>query len=190
MVTVRIVWLVLALIWLTAEIRLARANRPGDESVTGSERGSQRRLWFGILAGLGLALAVKNQQWLPIPVAYLPRQLLAMLIFAGGLALRYSAVRRLGRFFTTHVIIHHQHRLIGDGPYRRLRHPAYTGLLVALAGAGLAMGDVVAWLLLMVPSFLAFKARIDIEENMLQQAFGAVYRDYCKTRWKLLPWLF
>lgn len=190
MTSVRILWLALCLTWVIAEIRLARQSSPDRRSIVHSERNSQRWLWLSVLTSLGLALWFKKLAWLPIPIPYITRQLLAMSVFAAGLCLRYWAVRHLGHFFTTHVTIQNQHTLITTGPYRFIRHPAYTGLLLAFAAAGLAMGDGLAWLFLIAPPFWAFKRRIDIEERLLQQQFTTTYRDYCNRTWKLLPWLF
>jgi protein-S-isoprenylcysteine O-methyltransferase Ste14 len=182
-------WLVFCLIWITAEIRLARSKARIDK-IQISEQRSQGLLWVGIGTGLGLALLFKTLGWTPIPIDYLPRQLLALLIFGAGLWLRYRAVVRLAEFFTTHVAIQHQHLLIVDGPYRYVRHPAYTGLLLALFAAGLAMGDIFALLLLLLTSFWALAARIAIEEKMLLDKFGNRYVDYCNSTWKLLPGLY
>ncbi len=190
MTSVRILWLMLCLVWIAAEFVLARRSVADAGQILVTERRSQRWLWLSVLGSLGLALLFKTLAWAPIPIAYLPRQVVAMLLFAAGLYLRYQAVSRLGRFFTTHVAIHTEHQLIKDGPYRWLRHPAYTGLLVALCGAGLAMGDFIGWLMLIGPIFWAFKARIEIEERMLHDQFGDVYRDFSKTTWKLLPWVY
>ena len=190
MTSVRIVWLLLCLVWVAAEARLARQSRLDQHTLLHSEQRSQRWLWLSVLVSLGLGLEFKQLAWLPIPIDYLPRQLLAMLLFAAGLYLRYWAVGQLGKFFTTDITIQRQQHLITSGPYRWIRHPAYTGLLMALTGAGLAMGDYLALLMLSLPTFLAFKVRIDLEEQMLQKAFTDSYLNYSKNTWKLLPWLY
>jgi protein-S-isoprenylcysteine O-methyltransferase Ste14 len=59
--------------------------------------------------------------------------------FIGGLALRLWAVLSLGRFFKVTVSIQEGHRVIRSGPYRLVRHPSYSGLLIALLGLGLAL---------------------------------------------------
>lgn len=190
MVSVRIFWLLLCLAWVAAEIGLARRRVLPAGEQTVSERHSQRWLWLGILIGLLFALLFKQLAWLPIPLPYLPRQILALAIFAGGLYLRYAAVIGLGQFFTTHVAIFSEHRLIVDGPYRWLRHPAYTGLLLALGAAGLAMGDGLGLMSLLGLSGWALARRIEIEEILLEQQFGSAYRDFRASRWRLLPWLY
>lgn len=190
MTSVRLVWLVLCLVWVIAEIRLSRQTRPDQQNIRTSERLTQRWLWLSILASLGLALVFKQLAWLPLPLPYLPRQLLALLLFGCGLSLRFWAVRHLGQFFTTHVTIQQRHQLITSGPYRAIRHPAYTGLLLALAAAGWSMGDFLALLCLTIPVFWGFRVRMNIEERMLRQEFGTAYREYCQTSWRLLPWLY
>ncbi|AEG02287.1 methyltransferase family protein [Methylomonas methanica] len=190
MTSVRLIWLLLCLLWVCAEIWLARQSRPERRLTRQVEYQSQRWLWLSILGSLMLAFGFKQMAWLPIPLPYLPRQLPAILVFGCGLGLRFWAVNHLGQFFTTHVTIQQQHQLITNGPYRIVRHPAYTGLLLALAAAGLAMGDFLAFLCLTIPVFWGFQTRMNIEERMLLQEFGAVYESYCQTSWRLLPWLY
>jgi protein-S-isoprenylcysteine O-methyltransferase Ste14 len=190
MTSVRIIWLLLCLLWIAAEISLARKTRLDSQSMSENEERSQWVLWITVVVSLIIAMIFKTFAWSPIPIQYLPRQLVALMLFVAGLYFRYAAVGRLGRFFTTNVSIQDEHVLIIDGPYRWVRHPAYTGLLMALVAAGIAMGDLLALMLLTVPSFFAFKYRIGIEERMLNKKFGTSYHDYSKTTTKLLPWLF
>ena len=58
-----------------------------------------------------------------------------------GILFRWHAMRTLGSLFTGKVSIQSGHRLIRVGPYAYLRHPAYTGSLVAHAGLGLALAN-------------------------------------------------
>lgn len=190
MTSVRILWLVLCLVWIAAEIFLARRTAVHAGSVLNTERRSQRVLWISILISLSLALGFKHLAWAPIKLEYLPRQAMAMALFISGLYLRYTAVMQLGRFFTTNVAIQQEHRLIQEGPYRWLRHPAYTGLLIALFAAGVAMGDFIALASLLIPTVWAFSRRIEIEERMLLAEFGNVYADFCQATWRLLPWVY
>lgn len=189
MTSIRLLWLLLCLLWLAAEFKLARTAQP-EYPPADCEQQSQRLLWFTAVAGLALALLFKSLAWASIPIPYLLRQILALALFATGLNLRYQAIDQLGAFFTTNVQIRHDHQLILTGPYRRLRHPAYTGLLLAFIAIGLAMGDALALVVLTLPLLFALKWRVEIEEAMLCRKFGDVYRDYCKTTWRLLPWLF
>ncbi len=190
MLSVRITWLVLCLVWIMAEIRLARANRIDPANLLEKEGRSQRILWLTLIISLLLALMFKTLAWTPIPINYLPRQIIALAIFASGLFLRYVAVKQLGRLFTTDVSIHNEHQLIVAGPYRWIRHPAYTGLIIAFTGAGLAMGDFIALFMLTLPTLTAFSYRIGIEEKLLMNKFRGDYQQYCQQTKKLLPWIF
>jgi protein-S-isoprenylcysteine O-methyltransferase Ste14 len=188
MISIRLLWLALCLCWLAAEIRLARqATAP---STALQVQGSQRSLWLVLLFSVCLALLLKNLAWLNLPIAYLPRQWLAIPLFLAGVALRYWAIGQLGRFFSTELQIQTDHQLITSGPYRWLRHPTYTGLLLALSAAGLAMGDGLALLVLTVLPFWAFKGRIKREEALLLEQFGETYRRYSQNTGRLLPKLF
>ncbi len=190
MLSVRIIWLVLCLVWIMAEIKLARANRIDHANLLEKEERSQRILWLTLILSLLLALIFKTLAWTPIPINYLPRQIIALTMFAAGLSLRYVAVKQLGHLFTTDVSIHNEHQLIVAGPYRWIRHPAYTGLIIAFTGAGLAMGDFIALLMLTLPALTAINYRISIEEKLLMNKFEREYQNYCKQTKKLLPWVF
>lgn len=81
-------------------------------------------------------------------------------------------------------------QLVSDGPYRWLRHPAYTGLLIASIGAGLAMGGFLALLLSTLPPFFVFKFRIALDEQALHRRFGTAYLDYSKRSGNCCPGYF
>lgn len=190
MTSVRILWALLSLLWIGAEIILARKTRVDNSRLSDREDRSQALLWTTVAACMVSALIFKAFQWMPIPIEYLLRQLIALLLFAAGLSIRYCAVGRLGRFFTTNVSIQREHELIVDGPYRWVRHPAYSGLLIALTATGLAMGDWLALLVLVIPTVFAVNFRIAIEEKLLAKKFGIGFREYSQKTWKLVPWLF
>ena len=188
MIAIRLLWLVLCLLWLVAEFKLAR-TKPAEQPPIDYEQHSQRWLWLTAVLGLGVALLFKTWAYVPLPLAYLPRQLLALTLFASGLTLRYYAIKQLGVLFTTDVQISPDHQLISTGVYRTLRHPAYTGLVLAFIAIGIAMGDALALLAVTLPLLFALKLRIALEEDMLCRQFGDTYRNYCHSRWCILPWL-
>lgn len=190
MTSVRILWLLIALFWVIAEIRLIRKTRVDTKDVIDAENKSQGWLWFSVTLSVGLAMLFKRLDYWPIPIDYLLRQFLALLICISGLGLRYWAVITLGNFFSTHVLIQNQHQMITGGPYRWIRHPAYSGLLIALAGTGLAMGDFLASLLVTVLPFIAFRSRIEIEEKKLINQFEQQYLIYLQKTYKLVPFFY
>ncbi|WP_405163149.1 isoprenylcysteine carboxylmethyltransferase family protein [Nocardia sp. NBC_01499] len=104
-----------------------------------------------------------------------------------GIALRLWAVRSLGQFFQPVVTIQSAHRLVTKGPYRAVRHPAYTGALLTLAGFGLAVGNGVALAAAILVPVVGFLPRIVLEERALLQAFGSDYVSYRKRSAHLVP---
>jgi protein-S-isoprenylcysteine O-methyltransferase Ste14 len=104
-----------------------------------------------------------------------------------GIALRIWAILTLDRFFTFVVGISSDHRVVQHGPYRALRHPGYAGALLALAGAGIAMGNWLSLLLMIVGPALALSVRISVEETTLATALGAEYLAYASRTARLIP---
>lgn len=106
-----------------------------------------------------------------------------------GVALRFWAIRTLGRFFRTSVIIQGEHRMITSGPYRVVRNPSYTGAVITAIGIGLAMSNwfsLVAFVGLML---FGYWRRIAVEQEALAEHFGQPYRDYIARTWALIPFV-
>lgn len=74
--------------------------------------------------------------------------------------------------------------------YKHLRHPAYTGALIAHLGLGLSFSNWFSLALSVVPYLVAVMYRIHVEEQALSEAFGEEYRDYSKGTKRLIPKLY
>ena len=107
-----------------------------------------------------------------------------------GSAIRWTAIRALGRLFTGVVAIQAGHELVRHGLYRYVRHPAYTGTLLAHFGLGLAFVSWVSIALSTIPFLAAAAYRIRVEEEALRQEFGAAYAEYAGRTWRLIPWVY
>ncbi len=108
-------------------------------------------------------------------------------LMLSGLGLRYWAMDTLGRFFTNPITIHPDHVIVQDGPYRWIRHPAYTGGLFVAIGLPLVLGSLTAFAVALVLCGFAYVYRIHIEERALLERFGAHYEEYRATTSRLLP---
>jgi protein-S-isoprenylcysteine O-methyltransferase len=108
-------------------------------------------------------------------------------VFWLGWLLRNWAVRTLGRFFRTTVIVQDDHRLVTSGPYRFLRNPSYTGALLMVLGLGLAQGNAFSVLAVFGSALLGYVVRILAEDAALRGRFGADYEAYRKRSWALIP---
>ena len=111
-------------------------------------------------------------------------------LFVTGLLLRWRAIITLGRFFTVDVAIEPDHELIERRPFRMVRHPSYTGVLLAFVGLALTLGNWAALLAILVPIGAAFIHRMNVEENALSGALGPQYTDYMRRTNRLVPFLY
>lgn len=108
-------------------------------------------------------------------------------IVLAGTALRAWAIVTLGRYFRREVTIEPGQRLVRRGPYRLLRHPSYAGILLSVAGLGLAFGSWVSAAVALVVVFAGMLPRIRVEERALGHAFGAEYAAYASSTARVLP---
>jgi protein-S-isoprenylcysteine O-methyltransferase Ste14 len=111
------------------------------------------------------------------------------LMFA-GITIRWTAIHALGVLFTGRVQIREGHTLIRTGLYPRLRHPAYTGSLLAYFGIGLAFANWWTLVFSFLPYLVAIGYRIHVEEAVLQETFGPDYAQYAQTTKRIVPWVY
>jgi protein-S-isoprenylcysteine O-methyltransferase Ste14 len=112
--------------------------------------------------------------------------LAGFILVIAGLAFSAWARDILGRNWSGRVIIQDGHQLITEGPYAYVRHPLYTGLIVAMVGMALLMADVGAALgFVFALCFILFKAAR--EERLLETEFGPAYATYRQRTGSLLP---
>lgn len=108
---------------------------------------------------------------------------------AAGMGVRVAGMMQLGALFSGFVAVQSAHRLITGGCYRWLRHPIYTGSLVAFAGIFLVFRSQVV--LLALPLYVAGTLwRIADEERLLAEVFGQDYERYQARTWRLLPFIY
>jgi len=105
---------------------------------------------------------------------------------ACGIALAIWARVHLGANWSANVTIRADHSLVRTGPYARLRHPVYSGLLLAIAGTALAQGE---WrgLLALTIVLVAFSIKAKREEAFLRGEFGAEFNEHAQHAGFFLP---
>lgn len=112
---------------------------------------------------------------------------LALLTF--GTAFRLWAIRTLDRAFSATVQIKVGQQLVTSGPYRWLRHPSYTGALLAMIGAALLMHSYFGLVLMGPGMLLVYMRRIAVEESALERWFGDQYRALQMVTKRLVPFI-
>jgi protein-S-isoprenylcysteine O-methyltransferase Ste14 len=105
---------------------------------------------------------------------------------AAGVAFSIWARWHLGANWSAIVSIREQHELIRSGPYRGVRHPIYTGMLLAMAGTALVLGELRGVLALAITLF-AFYWKARKEEAWLKSEFGEKFNAHAQHTGMFLP---
>ena len=171
--------------WALFELSLRVRESVQSRGGTGQDRAT--RILIAAAIGGAITLAVVTAKAVPslrIPGPYRAAGLIVVWL---GLAIRVWAVAALGRAFRTTVEVDPGQAVVSSGPYRWVRHPSYTGLLLILAGFGLGLGN---WLPLAICVALPLPAllrRIQVEEAELIRVLGEPYRAYQTRTKRLIP---
>ena len=180
------------LFWSAVIVRLAieasnAARQPTGEAVV-ADRASRHALGRTFLitgiAGFGLAFHLTK---LAMPGPGRVYIVVGVVLMWLGVALRQWAVHTLGRFFTFKLTVQSDQRVVDVGPYRVVRHPSYSGLLLSGLGTAIALGNWLALALLTVPYAIALAHRIQVEERLLRSGLGPDYERYAASRKRLVP---
>lgn len=108
---------------------------------------------------------------------------------AAGLVFTVWARRHIGRNWSAIVTLKQGHELVTSGPYALVRHPIYTGLLLAFAGSALAVGE---WrgIVAVAIVFASLWRKLRLEECWMRERFGKAYDEYARRVKALVPFLF
>ncbi len=141
--------------------------------------------WIGFLAPL---------VWVSSPafsVADYPLRLLPLAAgtacLVAGLWYFYRSHADLGAFWSVTLEVRESHRLITQGVYRRIRHPMYAALFLYSIGQLLAVPNWIAGPSYLVSFGILFAFRLEAEEAMMLDAFGAEYAAYMARTKRLVP---
>lgn len=172
-------------LWVLAEagIFVVTRRRAGDRS---GDRASALVVIVGIIAALTISFGLPFLNPVLLPPTW---SWVGIGFMVAGVALRVWSVATLGRYFSLRVTIQSAHRLVDWGPYRLLRHPAYSGSMLTLVGVPLAVREPVGAVLVLAIALIAFAYRMRMEERALADALGDDYRAYMGRTWRVVPWV-
>ncbi len=116
------------------------------------------------------------------------RSAVALMLFAAGLLFAVWARIHIGRNWGTPMTEKQEPELVTSGPYRLVRHPIYSGILLAGVGTSVALG----WHVLVIfgLSAIYFVYAAAVEEKFLIKQFPDAYPAYKHTSKVLVPFLF
>ena len=182
--------LIVLAIWATPDVVDSIRRHPKGNTVVVRDGGSHN--FFRV--GLSLALIAAALLTHFHPQGTLPYHRPTLFVLGIGLALAGLAVRRwaihtLGRFFTVDVATFADQRVIDAPPYRRIRHPAYSGSILSLMGTTLMLGHWLGLLLVALAIVATFGYRVRLEERALLEALGEPYAAYMRRTKRFVPYL-
>jgi protein-S-isoprenylcysteine O-methyltransferase Ste14 len=175
--------ILLAIIWAGFELIISFLLRSNKSKAISFDRSSILIIW--IVLGLAVTAAVFESFRFPQPSELVYYSGLGIIV--AGMILRIIAILSLRKMFTTTIAIQDGHALKTDGLYSVVRHPSYTGSLISFFGLGIAFGNWLSFITIIIPITGVFIYRINLEETMLEQHFGEEYRSYKARTKRLFP---
>jgi protein-S-isoprenylcysteine O-methyltransferase Ste14 len=181
---ITILWIAMFAVWFLSGFRLKQTTRSRSE---GRSRIAVYIVWAGwwLLFGHGfgrgpLARRVFERS---ISTAYI-----GLGITAAGLAFAVLARLYIGKNWSALIQVKEGHELIQSGPYALVRHPIYSGLMLATLGTAIAYGELSGFVgFAMVVAAWAYKSRL--EEAAMAEEFGAQYESYRARVKGLVPFV-
>jgi protein-S-isoprenylcysteine O-methyltransferase Ste14 len=142
--------------------------------------------WIGLALNFALPVllpraTIRQRQSLPFGIG-----VSLMLV---GTAVRWYAILTLRNYFTRDVAVSAHQPVVQAGPYRYVRHPAYSGTFLTLVGVGLATTNWASLLALLVFVAVGHLYRMRIEEAALIATIGAPYEAYMRGTRRFIPGL-
>lgn len=179
-----VLWAAWGVCWMIASA-FAKPVRRRESAASRASHVVPLALAAALLASRRLAGPVLDTRFLPRGAGWL---WLGTALVAAGLLFAAIARMQLAGNWSGTVTLKQDHTLTRSGPYRVVRHPIYTGLLLAVLGTALAEGE---WrgLVAFVAVLAAFLRKMRIEERFMLEAFGEEYARYRQEVPSLVPWV-
>ena len=178
------------LIWALPEW-LGSFTQRSEAGAARRDRGSKLVMMITLDVGVGAGILLAYR----LPSAAIPGD--RPLVFGIGIALmllgvglRWYAIGVLGRFFTRDVAVRAGQTVVRIGPYRFVRHPSYSGILLTLLGVGLALGNAASVVAMLAGAGVGLAYRVPVEERALCEALGQPYLDYMRQTRRFIPFVF
>jgi protein-S-isoprenylcysteine O-methyltransferase Ste14 len=178
-----ILWLSWLIFWGLAAGRTA-INQRMETPLTGASYRIPLVLGIFLMVFPKLPFPLLNSAlWIPSPLVLGT----GVALTAAGLAFAIWARVHLGIYWSGRITLKVAHRVIQSGPYACVRHPIYSGMILALLGTTATLGTVRACIGFVL-MFISFVRKLQIEEIWLRSHFGAEYERYQKRVKALIPY--
>ena len=162
-----------------------------DPTARQADRGSL--VVMSLVTGGGVIVACALAAlWTGAAIPWLRPQvtIAGIVVIVLGTALRWWAIFTLGRYFTMDVEVRSTQSVVQSGPYRFVRHPSYTAILILLLGVGMALANWASLVVMLAGGLIGLLYRVRVEERALVEALGQPYRDYMRPTKRFIPFIF
>ncbi|MGH8278332.1 MAG: methyltransferase family protein [Gammaproteobacteria bacterium] len=188
-------WLYLIILYVALAVwgipeMLGSIFRRSEKGAVKRDRGSHLVLYAGMFIGIFAAfffsfgVPAATIEWHQ-PVLFW----VGIALLLAGIAFRWYAIRVLGKYFTRDVATRTGQEVVESGPYRYIRHPAYSGTLITALGFGLATTNWLALIAIVLGVSLSYSYRVRVEERALCEDLGDVYRGYMRRTRRFIPFV-
>jgi protein-S-isoprenylcysteine O-methyltransferase Ste14 len=181
---IEITWIVFLLVWLLASFS---SKRDARKQTSNSRLVQMLLVIVAYLLLFDRDTAIGPLGWRFVP-GIPPWWILGTALVIAGILISFWARFFLGRNWSATVTVKQDHELVRSGPYAIVRHPIYSGLLLAMFGTAINLGEV-RGLLAVLLALLAWKWKSLLEETFMQQQFGDSYNIYRRQVKALIPFV-
>ncbi len=175
-------WVLFGFYWLVSALKRKKTKR--------RETWGQRFLYMLPLLAAAELLVRPEARYEWLGARFVPLnpavEWAGVLLTAAGVTVAFWARWHLGANWSGVVTLKEGHELIRTGPYRNIRHPIYTGILLALFGTVVVTGEL-RGLLAVAIAWLSFYWKARREESFLSQEFGEKFAAHAKQTGMFLP---
>ncbi|MGA8026269.1 MAG: isoprenylcysteine carboxylmethyltransferase family protein [Bryobacteraceae bacterium] len=177
-------WIITGILWLISSFTAkptTRRQSAGSRAIQAALLVLSFFLLFNERARAG------SLAWRFVPVSN-AASYMGLILTLAGICFAIWARFSLGRNWSSTVTVKEDHSLVRGGPYKIVRHPIYSGLLLASLGTALAVGEV-RGLIAVTVALAGFRLKSLVEERFMREEFGTEYIRYQREVKALIPFL-
>jgi protein-S-isoprenylcysteine O-methyltransferase Ste14 len=184
----KVILIVVIVIWITTEIYLILRDKSYGKGKTTIDKRTRIYNTIATTIAMGLPPVIT---W--IPIFGLNNKVISFLFWIGiavlslGFLLRQWSISILGRYFRTTIELEKDQKVIQKGPYKYIRHPSYSGIILFFIGYGIAYQNWISVVIAVIFPTMSLLYRIKNEEIVLVKEIGKEYYIYKGKTKKLIP---
>jgi protein-S-isoprenylcysteine O-methyltransferase Ste14 len=178
----RDMWVVFGVYWMISAFR-HRAVKKAERLPEQLLHVLPMAVAFALIFQVNMSFGLLGARFAPASAV---KDVTGLWLTAVGVAFAIWARRHLGTNWSASITIRSEHELVGTGPYRYVRHPIYTGMIVGLTGTALVVGEVRAVVGVAI-AIVSFYLKAHKEEMWLTREFGPQFNAQAKDKGMFLP---